>query len=595
MTNFYITQYSIGYISPALLGLIISLSIFFRILSRKKFEPAQTSLAFYFLGASFYNLLIFLGYSVYSEYAQIFWYLLCLSPFIVLFLVKFAYHFPTSHNEKERKIVLIIGILLSLAGLTEYIIINLESPIRLFGQSYGSENFSRATPLIIGALYMWTIIVFIRRAVFFEKQDGKYKSLLKTCFRPSNAHAKTARAFAGVILFDVLHSLIVYSAMNVLSLSEGLSTFSTTVLVLIIFALYITVYLLSAYKNIPYIYKLTGLPVIITLFVITSAGYLVMHFRSISYDEVNQALISHMEITPKTKDIIQELPLSYICKIENSSLTVLYSKDYTGPDVLTPDLWEDVPSGIQIKKGSGSIAIKDIQPGAKYFLQINNTNYLQYIRNIDGTLYGFGVPYLNYLAYMHKIGIIIFIIIILSMALILIILPVLYYIGIVAPLHRVLNRETDKHENKHEDDQTFYNELQRIDFILQKARDKKNKHTLPQTPEELSKVIKQGLDTIIDYIKQNFHDDISREGLAVLIDLDPGYMAKLFKIYTGIKIGDYINKLRIEKACAYLKDSEHSVIDISFMVGFESLRTFNRAFYKFMNETPSSYRNKIKE
>ena len=77
-----------------------------------------------------------------------------------------------------------------------------------------------------------------------------------------------------------------------------------------------------------------------------------------------------------------------------------------------------------------------------------------------------------------------------------------------------------------------------------------------------------------------------------MINLDPDYLSRLFRIYTGMKIGDYINRLRIDEACSLLVTEDISVLDVSMRVGFESLRTFNRTFFRFAGETPTSFRNK---
>jgi AraC-like DNA-binding protein len=61
-----------------------------------------------------------------------------------------------------------------------------------------------------------------------------------------------------------------------------------------------------------------------------------------------------------------------------------------------------------------------------------------------------------------------------------------------------------------------------------------------------------------------------------------------------IGFNDYINSLRVSNACKYLVKSEKSITEISEIVGFNTLRTFNRAFVKQMGTTPSKYRNEKK-
>ncbi len=101
------------------------------------------------------------------------------------------------------------------------------------------------------------------------------------------------------------------------------------------------------------------------------------------------------------------------------------------------------------------------------------------------------------------------------------------------------------------------------------------------------------MERAIEYIKENFVDSISREGLASHLELNPDNLGRYFKLYTGEKINDYINRLRIEAAAKLLTATEDSIVEIAYAVGFENISTFNRAFQKIHNQTPTDYR-KIK-
>lgn len=107
--------------------------------------------------------------------------------------------------------------------------------------------------------------------------------------------------------------------------------------------------------------------------------------------------------------------------------------------------------------------------------------------------------------------------------------------------------------------------------------------------------VKQKLNGLIDHIHENFHMSLTRENLAEKIELSPDYLGRMFKVHTGKKINEYINDLRIHEACRLLKESEDRIIDIAFAVGFESLATFNRAFMKSINLSPTEYRQSVIE
>lgn len=102
------------------------------------------------------------------------------------------------------------------------------------------------------------------------------------------------------------------------------------------------------------------------------------------------------------------------------------------------------------------------------------------------------------------------------------------------------------------------------------------------------------LERVIAFINENYASDISREGLAAAIDINPSYLSSLFNAYTGKKINEYINLLRVKDAAHQLETSDASITDIAFSVGFESLSTFIRAFKNEMETTPKEFRNRIK-
>ena len=58
-------------------------------------------------------------------------------------------------------------------------------------------------------------------------------------------------------------------------------------------------------------------------------------------------------------------------------------------------------------------------------------------------------------------------------------------------------------------------------------------------------------------------------------------------------LNDWINDLRIEEAKDYLKESELSIKEIYYEVGFNSKSAFNNAFKKRMGTTPSTYRSTL--
>ena len=95
-----------------------------------------------------------------------------------------------------------------------------------------------------------------------------------------------------------------------------------------------------------------------------------------------------------------------------------------------------------------------------------------------------------------------------------------------------------------------------------------------------------------DYIEQNMTMEITLSDLAKISLFSPWYSYRLFREYLGLTPTEYIRKLRLSQAALRLRDGEDRVIDIAFDLGFGSVDTFTRAFFREFGCNPGDYRKK---
>lgn len=98
------------------------------------------------------------------------------------------------------------------------------------------------------------------------------------------------------------------------------------------------------------------------------------------------------------------------------------------------------------------------------------------------------------------------------------------------------------------------------------------------------------LRSIVSFCAQNFSENLSLSMLEEKLHLNKYYISHLFSERLGLRFNDYINSLRISEACRLLLNSDYSVTEVSEHVGFNTLRTFNRAFMKQLGVSPTDYR-----
>lgn len=103
-------------------------------------------------------------------------------------------------------------------------------------------------------------------------------------------------------------------------------------------------------------------------------------------------------------------------------------------------------------------------------------------------------------------------------------------------------------------------------------------------------VSSHALKTVVNYCARNFSRDLSLGILEEELHISKYYISHLFSMKLKVRFNDYINSLRITDACRQLRQTDKTITEISECVGFNTLRTFNRAFVRQIGMSPSEYR-----
>ena len=83
--------------------------------------------------------------------------------------------------------------------------------------------------------------------------------------------------------------------------------------------------------------------------------------------------------------------------------------------------------------------------------------------------------------------------------------------------------------------------------------------------------------------------EISKE-----LNVHPAYLSREFsKYFDDLTFGNYIRKLRIEKAIDLLHSSRYTLVEIAYLTGFSDQSHFTRIFKKVTGKNPSTYRKTL--
>ena len=98
---------------------------------------------------------------------------------------------------------------------------------------------------------------------------------------------------------------------------------------------------------------------------------------------------------------------------------------------------------------------------------------------------------------------------------------------------------------------------------------------------------------VIDYIRENYNNDITLKSLAEnVFFLNCSYLSHLLKIKTGKNYLTYLTEVRMEKASELLENSEMTVTEVAGLCGYNDISKFIQVFKKYYGETPNKYRKK---
>lgn len=99
------------------------------------------------------------------------------------------------------------------------------------------------------------------------------------------------------------------------------------------------------------------------------------------------------------------------------------------------------------------------------------------------------------------------------------------------------------------------------------------------------------INNIMSYINLNYKDpNLGLAKISTEFGISEGYVSAMFKDQAGINFTDFVENIRIEKACRLLRDTDDTITMISEIVGYNSVQSFRRAFKRVKGMQPKEFR-----
>jgi AraC-like DNA-binding protein len=112
--------------------------------------------------------------------------------------------------------------------------------------------------------------------------------------------------------------------------------------------------------------------------------------------------------------------------------------------------------------------------------------------------------------------------------------------------------------------------------------EKKSNQKTPAWVKELKNIIQDQIDAQFTFDLKKISSDL---------ELNPSYLSREFsKYFEDLNFGEYVRKLRIEKAINLIQNTTYTLTEIAYMTGFSDQSHFTRIFKLQTGKNPSSYR-----
>ncbi|MCR5488294.1 MAG: AraC family transcriptional regulator [Lachnospiraceae bacterium] len=107
----------------------------------------------------------------------------------------------------------------------------------------------------------------------------------------------------------------------------------------------------------------------------------------------------------------------------------------------------------------------------------------------------------------------------------------------------------------------------------------------PTMEQKINSYVKEAM----RYVEEHYAEDMHIRDLAGSVGLSESRFRRIFEDGINMKPADYLNMVRIEKACEMIRQGSHSMEEISYLSGFSTPSTFHRNFKRFTDMTPGEW------
>ena len=103
------------------------------------------------------------------------------------------------------------------------------------------------------------------------------------------------------------------------------------------------------------------------------------------------------------------------------------------------------------------------------------------------------------------------------------------------------------------------------------------------------------MDRVFQFLDSKVGEPLRLSEAARIVNLSEGAFSRFFRLHTGKTFPEFVNELRIGRACTLLLEDDMNITEIAYECGFINLSNFNRQFLKLKGLSPREFRLKLQQ
>jgi len=103
------------------------------------------------------------------------------------------------------------------------------------------------------------------------------------------------------------------------------------------------------------------------------------------------------------------------------------------------------------------------------------------------------------------------------------------------------------------------------------------------------------MDRVFQFLNSQVGQAVRLAEAARIVHLSEGAFSRFFRMHTGKTFPEFVNELRIGRACTLLMEDNLNITEVAYQCGFTNLSNFNRQFLRLKGQSPRAFRLQFQE